>query len=299
MEQNILCFISSSSNQHLASNSDGTIFMTNKRENLGRWIMIMASDNESVFFQSMVHGHYLTSNVEGKLGATADISEEGAKWCFRRSPFDTKYTIRSSAYGKVLFCDESEKIVTTFDRNNSVWSKWDIELETGELCFISSLKYDKNLRCEPSGKLSLTEATKGWEIWRFIEAGEGYVLISSWTHDSKFLCSDAKGKVYTSEDRKESSALWSIERGPDSKGVILRSREHKQILHTDGKNLYTSNDDTNETRIDGLWCTECACAQTYFISATYYDKQIASKPHKPFTTKNRKKWEMWRIEKKY
>jgi len=298
MEQNIRCFISSTStNQRLGSNSDGTIFMTGSREDCERWIMILSSDNESIFFQSMIHGHYLTSNADGKLEATSDLSQEGAKWSIKRSPFDAHYTIRSSAYGKDLFCDKSGIICSSFDRNNSNWSKWDIELETGELCFITSLKYDKSLRCEPSGKTSLTESSRGWEVWRFIEAGEGYVLISSWTHDSNFLCSDAKGKVYTTKDRQERYALWSVESSPDSRGVILRSREHKKLLFTDGKILYTTNNEINGIETGGLWCTECACSQTYFISATYYDEQISSKPNKAFTTKNRKKWEKWKIEK--
>jgi hypothetical protein len=75
----------------------------------------------------------------------------------------------------------------------------DATIETGELCFLSNPSFDKRLRCDVFGKLNMDSNWKGWEVFRFIEAGDGRLVIISWIHYSKVLSCDAKGDVLTTE----------------------------------------------------------------------------------------------------
>lgn len=290
------CFLSSSAhNKRIGSSPDGNVFITDNRQDWERWIISSASDKENIVLKSMAHGRYLKSNADGDLETAIDHEHVDTKWCIRPSSGD-KYQIWSAVHDKALYCNQDESAYTANSDNDEKWSEWNVELETGELCFISSLRFHKRIRCEPSGKLNLTDNWKGWEVWRFIEAGKGNVLISSCTHKTRFLCSNPEGNVYTTTNRFGSWEKWSIEKDPASRGIIIKSSDHGKVLKTDGNGLCTSESHDLEEPC-GIWCAETACSQVYFISATCHDKRIGTSHHSPFTTTNRKGWEQWKIEK--
>lgn len=108
---------------------------------------------------------------------------------------------------------------------DAMLSSWKIQLVTGELCFLSNPSFDKRLRgCDVLGKLSMDSNWKGWEVFRFVEAGDGRLLITSWTHYSKVLSCNAKGDVFTTENNKgDNCDKWTVQKAKDSSGVLLES----------------------------------------------------------------------------
>lgn len=76
---------------------------------------------------------------------------------------------------------------------------WRMEFVTGELLFVSNVSYNRRLRCDVFGNINLDKNWKGWEVWRFIEAGNNHLYISSWTHQTRFLACHANGTIQTVE----------------------------------------------------------------------------------------------------
>lgn len=173
---------------------------------------------------------------------------------------------------------------------------WDLELLSGELCFVSSLVHNKRLTCGPrDDKPSLSPNWKGWEIWRFIEAGYGHVRISNWTHNGKFICSDDQGKVWTTDNHLGEWELWNVERAPNNAdGVVIKSVSHHRFLAAMNDSwISTSNDFCGNVT---TWQTEAANANCFYISSVRGDKRIGSSVNGVFSTKNRKGWEVWVME---
>ena len=166
---------------------------------------------------------------------------------------------------RVLSChleNGTTTINTTELKSNALNQVWNIEFGSGELCFISNAAKSKNnnnrsmtnifstpdaslsskqqLRCDFSGKLSMSNNCKGWEAWRFNEiyddSGQtGLVRITPFAHEHKFLCCDNNGYVYTDEQR-EVSTKWSVEKAPSGyNGVVIRSAGNNQILKHDAR----------------------------------------------------------------
>jgi len=112
---------------------------------------------------------------------------------------------------------------------------WTVEPVTGELCFLSNAKTDSRIRCDMSGRLSMSSNWKGWEIFRFLEAGNGYVKICGWTHSQWILKCHASGKVQTGRQSdfhtdQNWCSLWAVEIAPEGKGVIIKSRSFGRFL---------------------------------------------------------------------
>mmetsp|Transcript_37204 Transcript_37204/g.55661 ORF Transcript_37204/g.55661 Transcript_37204/m.55661 type:complete len:561 (+) Transcript_37204:1855-3537(+) len=157
---------------------------------------------------------------------------------------------------------------------------WTIECVTGELCFLSNPALNIRVRCDMTGLLSLSDNTKGWEVFRFMEAGHGYVKISSWMHSQWLLCCTADGRVdtcshaesfldYRSDDDDEhvqegeheeslasskransfKCSKWAIEKSPTGNGVVIRSKTHGRFLCVKNNGelrTYHPDDDEND-----------------------------------------------------
>ena len=208
------------------------------------------------------------------------VTEEDNKWCFIRGAHGngsdggggTQVMLKSLRTGENLGVDAKGKVVlvadttdmTTMTTDNSQQQQqkknnmatpdsttWDIDCVTGELCFLSNANplFSRRVRCDMAGLLTLTEAWKGWEVFRLMEATHGYVKISSWMHSQWLLCSTEDGGVTTCshaesmmEHNPKGCCQWAIEKYYSSKddndinnnsgleGVIIRSKTHGRLL---------------------------------------------------------------------
>lgn len=132
----------------------------------------------------------------------------------------------------------------------------------------------------------------GWEVWRFTKLDEeGTFLITSWTHDNKVLCSNGEGGVFTTENKGGSWERWNISLHPNGHGVRIRSVEHGRYLAYSGQDIYTMDKEE-----DTAWNLVPAHGNRFFISATCHDKRLSSSIGHPFTSGNRKAWEVWVVE---
>lgn len=139
----------------------------------------------------------------------------------------------------------------------------------------------------------MTKNWKGWEVWRFIrdESG-GQFIITSWAHDTKVLCSGPEGQVYVTANKEGTWEKWRIVSHSKSESLRIESVEHRRFLSFSGQDLYTENEDGDDTS----WFIEPAHGNHFFLSSTSHDKRVSSSSEYPFASKNRDAWEKWVIE---
>jgi len=97
----------------------------------------------------------------------------------------------SDAWGNLVLASDSEQ------GGDTVSMLWQVVCVTGELCFLSNLFLNQRIRCDLARLTTLSPNWKGWEVFRFMEAGDGFVKISNWMHSQFTLCSTSKGAVTT------------------------------------------------------------------------------------------------------
>jgi hypothetical protein len=222
---------------------------------------------------------------EPAVNSTSATTEEGQKWWLIRGAQNNQVMIKSLKTGEnlsidntthkvVLVADTNDRIIDPHNNTNTTATTtttsvptitWNIDCVTGELCFLSNAHPSLNrrqLRCDLAGMLTLTDAWKGWEVFRFMEATHGYVKLSSWMHSQWLLCSTADGTVSTcshaesllDDKNPKGCCQWAIEMyipasyHPDKddenrmvciKGVILRSKTHGRLLSVSNGTLRT------------------------------------------------------------
>jgi hypothetical protein len=181
---------------------------------------------------------------EPALITTRKATQEDRQWCFVKGTHGrNEVLLKSLRTGENLGIDAKGNLVLTASDNpqhdDLITILWDIECVTGELCFISNPSMDsRHLRCDMAGLLTLTDSCKGWEVFRLMEAGHGYVKISSWMHSQWLLCSTADGTVTTCshaesflQDNLKGCPKWAIEKAPDDReGVIIRNKSYGRLL---------------------------------------------------------------------
>ena len=254
---------------------------------------------------------FLSSTSEGRVMTTVNEEgrcEEGSKniedlqsakqWRIEQAPHRGVFLV-SIFHGRILVCDDHKEIYTLKigQEGGENWMAWKIEVVSGELCFVSSPAHDRRLKCDPFGNISMSKSWKGWEVWRFLEAGDGHVYIIPWTHTKYALSSDPDGNVHSSFERR-SWEKWAVTKATGGVGVIFRSEAHGKVLGCDGKKLYTADD------IDGseIWHIEAANRGVFFLSSILHDKRIGYAPEVGnksggvFITENRKANEKWIVE---
>ena len=190
--------------------------------------------------------------------------EEDRKWCFIKGAHGSNgVMMKSLVTGENLIVDQKGNVV--FCNDDTEKGLWNIECVTGELCFLSNANpgLEQRLRCDMAGLLGLTDAWKGWEVFRFMEASHGYVKISSWMHSQWLLCSYGDGRVSTcshadsfhddedtskSKSKETSCSKWAIEKSPKGDGVIIRSKAHGRLLSIHNGTLRTYLDTPSENQ---------------------------------------------------
>ena len=165
-----------------------------------------------------------------------------------------------------------------------------------ELCFLTNTQSKKALGCNIFGHLFCADKPNGWEVWRIIPLDNGsHVLLISWTHDQKVLCSNELGHVYTTENRHGTWERWSIEKHSDG-GVWIRSVHHKRLLSVQGNDLVTT--DTSGDTDSCYWDLQAANHFTGFFLSTKASpsEYISCRKHGAVgTSHNRKAWEVWQV----
>mmetsp|Transcript_1566 Transcript_1566/g.2109 ORF Transcript_1566/g.2109 Transcript_1566/m.2109 type:complete len:554 (+) Transcript_1566:114-1775(+) len=303
------CLISSCTyDKRLSSDADGNILSTENKLSWEEWTLVEddggGSTGNIILIKSRSHERFLVCSPEGQL-ETVDkfniLNHDGNRWRICQSSSDEKADVAvlmSVEYSKYLIMDNKGDVSCVDKKNLDGRSEnWSIEFQNGELCFLSLPERDERISCDVAGKLSMSKNWKGWEVWRFIECGDGHVYISSWTHHKKFLCSNESGDVMTTENRRGPWEKWNVELAPQggTDGVVIKSTVHDRYLRWNGNALITSKtyeDNAHWT----TWHIESAHKQTYFISSSSHDKRIGAKKNGVFTTSNRKGWEQWELK---
>jgi len=176
---------------------------------------------------------YLTSTEEGFLCQTFSQDHKSAKWFVKRLKAD-KFRIGSMEYQKSLRCDHNKRL-TTSDNILDDFCNWKIVLKTGELCFITL-----NSRFQLGNwedKIHLSKEKNKMQVWRIIESGEKNVWISSWVHDSYFLCTDKDGKLFMTNDRFSEGSKWRIENKPKTLIISYHFNTVIDIKYYSGSNF--------------------------------------------------------------
>merc|ERR1712157_109742 len=260
----------------------GNISSTNKDQ--AEWIIMSDKVLQGVVILKW-NDRFLSSNEHGQVLTKDEVGME-EKWIIKSNM--EGYSLCSYLHKKRLACD-GQYIFTVEGEEDD--TSWNFEFQNGELCYIYSPEYNKRMRCNLAGDVTASNSYDGWEVWRFIEAGSNQVFISSWCHD-KFLSSNSNGEVYTTENRQEK---WNVEKDPLGRnGVLIHSVTHLKFLHCSDDQLYTSENWKEESAI---WQFHEGHQNKFFISsALYNDKRVSTSVEKPFTCKNRRSWEQWKLE---
>ncbi|KAL3938772.1 MAG: hypothetical protein SGBAC_006381 [Bacillariaceae sp.] len=186
-----------------------------------------------------------------------EFQPDDQKWYFVKGAADSinanAIILKSISTGLNMGIDDNGQVRFGDDDAPPRKLYWSIECVTGELCFMSNARLKSQARCDMSGLLNMDANKKGWEVFRFMEAGHGFVKISSWMHSQWLLCSTKDGLVDTcshaesfkdyrpqEDDEKSADApsqqpyrcsKWAIEKNPNGEGgMIIRSKTHGRLL---------------------------------------------------------------------
>ena len=313
IEQPMRCILTckGQGNKNLSCNAKGMVFATQNISENEEFTLIPQSD-DTVILKSTKHNRFLCSNSSGSVYASETLHEDTEKWTMTKSSrHGAEFYISSACSNRKLTCGVAGAIRTTMtddddDQNSPNKMSWWIEFSSGELCFLSSPHIDMRLRCDWAGNLSMSKNFKGWEAWRLSEAGHGYVRISPWAHSKKFLCSNDKGDVYTTENREGGeSEKWSVEKAPQllglGSGVVIKSAKHKRILRYNeiSLSLCTVTDDATLMEDCCIWQFESLHRQTYHLVSVDSNKRIGTTRDGHICTSRfpiRNRGEEWKLE---
>jgi hypothetical protein len=179
---------------------------------------------------------------------------------------------------------------------------WELEFTSGELCFMSNPVMHNQIRCHPFGSLTLSSKFECQEVFRFIEVGNGQVVIASWSHAQTFyLTSDPDGNVFTSTNRLGYWERWYFEK--TESGVYICSVAHEgrylSIGQWEDQALHTTTQPNDYAK----WHLEAAHSKIYYISSFSCSSQLVDVPYissnrrgEPFLIKHKRDWEKWKLE---
>jgi len=286
MEKPASCYLLSSAHKKgIGISSTGDLFLTSIEKEWETWILYSDSfsllhDNDNVMLYSTTRKTYLTSTGEGFLCQTFSQDHKSAKWFVKRFKAD-KFRIGSMEYHKSLRCDH--KRLSTSDSILDDFCNWKIVLKTGELCFITfNSRYQLG---SWEDKIHLSEEKNKMQVWRIIESGEKNVWISSWVHDSYFLCTDKGGKLFMTNDRFSEGAKWRIENKPKTLiisylfNTVIDIKEYFCIKFT----LKELEESLNAKSRNMSQCHSCslssACCNEYSIAPAISSGWLNSSSH--------------------
>ena len=171
--------------------------------------------------------------------------------------------------------DEDFQLITC--KNSGQSSTWELKFTSGELCFMSNPVMHCQLRCTAMGQLSMNNALQGWEVFRFIEVGNGDLYISSWTHYTKFLSSNSDGQVCATDMTTNSlgyAERWRLEPSPSANGLYIKnvaSRRYLSVGRQASEALWT----TTKPNDYALWHLDAAHSHIYYLTSLYASTKTA------------------------
>ena len=294
--------------RYLTSSADGTVSTTEfatkenpdaKPDDSAQWLLMRSPHG----------GHFLVSKQNERnlaISAAAVVPTETSDTTAVSSAKDRLSSSFSSLRTSVLSASNKSTSVIPSSSNatqvclqdqNDKTESWNVELVTGELCFMSAPSIQKQLRCDMMGRLTLTSTAKGWEVFRFIESGGGKLRICSWMHSQHFLCCDSKdGAVITcgasrmvDEGPEIGMDEWYVEKAPGryaSEGVVIRSASSKHLgdflCHTE-EGVFTS---VHFDEKASVWHLNSGHSQKYSLASLYNTPKTLG-PF-PYVTDNKK-----------
>ena len=256
------------------------------------------NNNDLVMLKSAKHGYLrVDDDCNSLVGAPLEqgVDLKPYQWRLVKQQQQQRTTVRysiTSATGGgslavrdgIVFLDQSPVETTT---------TWSLDFLSGELLYISS-KAGLQIRCDVLGRVCLTETCKGWEVWRFVEAGESRVRIHSWMHN-RYL-SIKNGDETRVTTTSQPGTLWEVEKA-DGNGVIIRASETGHLLCRRSDNdkqivdlFATTGDDSND---EAIWMLEAAHQQTYTFRCSDDNRSLGPFP---WVTDNHKQTNEFRIE---
>ena len=295
--------------QQLAASSSGTISLSKNFQGQEEWYLIPANDDdddETVLIRSVKHGFYLSCTQDTKSIVASETMDLAMHWSIvASSSFSTDEGDEASVQFVSYSTDPEHKDSYKYKLGHTedgmltahpdaMHSSWKIQVLTGELCFLSNPSVDKRLRCDIFGKLNMDSNWKGWEVFRFIEDGDGRLVITSWTHSSKVLSCDAKGDVITKEHNKRDDCdKWTVQRAKDNTGVLLESVTFPgRFLCLDDDSLCIVE---NIEHMGVTWDLQAANRNLFYIYNPFHDRRVSSRENGDlFTVKH--KCEQWKVE---
>lgn len=313
-EQPIRCVLTCHANDKYLSCNGRPVFFT-QRDKLGgnnnEFALISLPDG-TLLIKNTRTNRFLASNSDGSVFTIAGHERTSQnlveRWTMTQPQYiDNGYFITSvmtnrklAGLGSMVRTEEDDMEGTSAEPKTMTWS---VDLTSGELCFLSLTKAHLKVRCDLAGELSLSKNSKGWEAWRLVEVGDGYVRISPWAHSKKCLSSNDSGEVCTQEKMGESEK-WSVVKAPTGlDGVVIKSAKNGRVLRYDdvaGK-FCTSLRDNTGVDSSCVWGFESLHQQTYYLVTTagsYNDRRLeaAKRGLGSRNLPNRVTSEEWKIE---
>jgi hypothetical protein len=228
----------------------------------------------------MGHQGAIDSSADGKNGGSDSPSKPDPP---EKSSFDEtedehilyskKYPLRRLTTKKSFDPADNELMLIASKNESSDPSNWTLKFTSGELCFIVNPVVHHHLRCNKHGGLSLTSQSSRWEVFRFIEAGNGDLYISSWANLTKFLSSNFDGQVYTTDTESASLGLaerWHLESPPPPKGngLFIRNvatRRYLSLGRKRSEHLWT----TTKPNDYALWHLDSPHLRVYYLTSLF------------------------------
>ena len=281
------------------------------------------SDSDESFLWILERQDEDDNDEENSNGTVCTASLSPASRCSVRlrsmaTNFYLSYTITN--HGSFVTCCAARAAIQSTQKQAPT-TLWKLEYCTGELCYIHhqppksqaastfmdtvkakitnssappSRRVSQKLMCDNLGRVRMTNKFGGWEVWRFLHAGNGQVRISSWTHQDYFLMCDIKGRVLITEDRWSDATLWKVERA-SLEGLSIQSTKYKRYLtRQDGNGSLSAL--TMFVRSMALWQFTAAHQQNYYLSSPAQDKRLSLlKNNAIATSRHRRDCEIWEL----
>jgi Interferon-induced 6-16 family len=260
----------------------GPVYVTKNWKEWEEWYVesvAPSSDNEQVdensyYIKSKSHqGKFLCSNSKGHV-FTSTSAHEDSIWIMKNSDeFKKGVFLTSKKHSRQLACDGNS--VYTVAHQWQGWETWVLEYYIGELCFMKSLSNNQLLSCDPFGKISFKDNSDGWEVFRFTDVGDehGSVIISSWTHFPKCVCSSPQGDVWVGDNPGGTWEQWILEISKNGDGVLIRSKMHgKYLTRTDSDKLLT----TSYVNKMSIWTFDSAHKNMFYLYNSAHKKFVVN-----------------------
>jgi len=244
----------SETGQYLASDDKGRVVCTSTSSPSTYWWMILSTSSST------------SSSSLAMSDSSSATDEQYILMSKEHAPRRLTYTTTTKG-----LAESSEDFQLITSKNSGEPSTWELKFTSGELCFVSNPVMHCNIRCNLLGQLSLNSGLNGWEVFRFIEVGNGELYISSWTHFSKFLSSNSDGEVCVIDSSSNSLGYgerWRLEPAPSSNGVYIKNVASLRYLSVGrGKNeaLWT----TTKPNAYALWHLNAAHSHIYYLTSLF------------------------------